>query len=114
LKHPTIPRIALPKDKLCALNELELNATNPTEDSIGKREVYAKMALMMFYPFRKLSDLTCNKSYWNKFHQELKNHNKNEETIFWKKGFEISEYTGQRHTSKACETRKRPDLHGNC
>ncbi len=45
LKQPTIPRIALPKDKLCALNELELNATNPTEYSIGKREVYAKMAL---------------------------------------------------------------------
>ena len=51
LKQTTIPRIALPKDKLCALNELELNAKNPTEDSIGKREVYAKMALMMFYPF---------------------------------------------------------------
>ena len=50
-KQPTIPRIALPKDKLCALNELQLNAKNPTEDSIGKREMYAKMALMMFYPF---------------------------------------------------------------
>ncbi len=73
LKRPTIPRIALPKDKLCALNELELNATNPTENSIGKREVYAKMALMMFYPFRKLSDLTSDKSYWKKFHQERTN-----------------------------------------
>ena len=45
--------------------------------------MYAKMALIMFYPFRKLSDLTFDKSYWKKFHQELTCHNKNEETIFW-------------------------------
>ncbi len=55
------------------MNELELSAKNPSEDSIGKREVYAKMALMMFYPFRKLSDLTCDKSYWKQIHQELTN-----------------------------------------
>ena len=48
LKQPTIPRIALPKDELCALNELQLNAKNPTEESFDKREMYAKMALMMF------------------------------------------------------------------
>ncbi len=51
LKQPTIPRIALPKDKLSALNELQLNAKNPTKDSIDKRVMYAKMALLMFYPF---------------------------------------------------------------
>ena len=98
LKQPTIPRIALPKDKLCALNELQLNAKNPTEDSIDKRETYAKMALLMFYPFRQLTDLTCKKSYWKKFHQELTNHNKNEETIFWKKGFEILQNIQDRDT----------------
>jgi hypothetical protein len=41
LKQPTIPRIALPKDKLCALNELQLNAKNPTEHSIHKHKMYA-------------------------------------------------------------------------
>ena len=61
LKQPTIPRIALPKDKRCALNKLQLNAKNPIEDSIDKREMYAKMALLMFYPFRQLTDLTCKK-----------------------------------------------------
>ncbi len=66
LKQPTIPRIALPKDKLCALNELQLNAKNPTKDSIDKCEMYAKMALLMFYPFCQLTDLTCKKSYWKK------------------------------------------------
>ena len=98
LTQPTIPRIALPKDKLCALNELQLNAKNPTEDSIDKREIYAKMALLMFYPFRKLSDLTCEKSYWKKFHQELTKHIKSEETIFWKKGFEILQNIQDRDT----------------
>jgi hypothetical protein len=62
LKQPTIPRIALSKDKLCALNELQfLNAKNPTEDSIDKREMYAKMALLTFYPFHQLTDLNCKK-----------------------------------------------------
>ena len=33
-----------------------------------------------------------------KFHQELTNHNKNEETIFWKKGFEILQNIQDRDT----------------
>jgi hypothetical protein len=98
LKQPIIPRIALPKDKLCALNELQLNAKNPNEDSIDKREMYAKMAHLMFYPFQQLTDLTCEKSYWTKFHQELSKHNKKEETILWKKGFEILQNIQDRDT----------------
>jgi hypothetical protein len=73
LKQPTIPRIALPKDKLCALNELQLNANNPTEDSIDKREMYAKMALLMIYPFQQLTDLTCKKVIGKKFIQNSQN-----------------------------------------
>ncbi len=96
----------MPKEKLCALNELQLNAKNPTEDSIDKCEMYAKMALLMFYPFQQLTDLTCKKSYWKKFHSELTKHNENEETIFWKKGFEILQNiqdrdTLQRHVRRA-------------
>ncbi len=33
LKHPTIPRIALPKEKLYPLKDLQLNTTKPTEES---------------------------------------------------------------------------------
>ncbi len=61
LKHHTIPRIALPRDKLWALDELQLNAKNPTEESIDKREMYAKMALLIFYPFHQLTKLTSKK-----------------------------------------------------
>jgi hypothetical protein len=58
----------------------------------------AKMALLMFYPFRQLTDLTCKKSYWKKIHQELTKHNKIENTIFWKKGFEILQNIQDRDT----------------
>ncbi len=50
-KHPTIPRIALPKGKLCPINDLQLNINKPTEESLDTREMYAKMALLMFCPF---------------------------------------------------------------
>jgi hypothetical protein len=63
LKHPTIPRIALPKEKLCPLKDLQLNTTNPTEESFDTREIYAKMALLIFYPFRSLNDLTIEGSH---------------------------------------------------
>jgi hypothetical protein len=50
-KHPTIPRIALPKEKLCPIKDLQLNINKPTEESLDKQEMYAKMALLMFSPF---------------------------------------------------------------
>jgi hypothetical protein len=52
----------------------------------------------MFYPFPQLTDLTCEKSYWKKFDQELTKHNKKENTIFWKKGFEILQNIQDRDT----------------
>jgi hypothetical protein len=42
LKHSTIPRIALPQNKLCSLEEFELQNTNSTEKSHDKQEMYAK------------------------------------------------------------------------
>ncbi len=51
LKFTSIRRIALPKGKLCPLNELYLKCTNPSQHVVGKREMYAKIALLMFYPF---------------------------------------------------------------
>ena len=80
----------MPGDKLCPIEELELRVTNLNEITIEKCEMYAKMALIMFYPFRGLSDLTCiGESYWKTFHQELTSHHSKKVTKFWKKGFEI-------------------------
>ncbi len=62
LKFPCIPRIALPKGKLCPLNELDLKCANPPQHVVGKRIKYAKTALLMFYPFQQLNDLKYNGS----------------------------------------------------
>ncbi len=66
LKHSTIPRIALPQYKLNSLEELELQHTNSTEKSHDKQEMYAKIAVLMFYPYQKLNNLTDDRSYWKK------------------------------------------------
>jgi hypothetical protein len=89
LKFPSIPRIALPKGKLCPLNELDLKCTNPPQHVVSKCEMYAKMALLMFYPFQQLNDIKCDRSYWKMFHNELEKHINKDNTVFWKKGFEI-------------------------
>jgi hypothetical protein len=89
LKHPTLPRIALPKEELCPLNDLQLNTTKPTEESFDKHEIYAKMALLMFYPFRCLNDLTIEGSYWEKFSQELQRHLDQKITKFLQQGFRV-------------------------
>jgi hypothetical protein len=41
---------------------------------VHKREMYAKVALLMFYPFQKLNDLKYDGSYWKLFHNELEKH----------------------------------------
>jgi hypothetical protein len=61
----------LPKEKVCPLKDLQLNTTKPTEETLDKCEMYAKMALLMFYPFRSLDNLTIEGSYWKK---SLKNY----------------------------------------
>ncbi len=62
-KHKTVPRIALPTEIVCPLNDLQLNTSKPTEESLEKRDVCVKMALLMSYPFRSLADLTIEGSY---------------------------------------------------
>jgi hypothetical protein len=70
-KHKIVPRIALPTETVCLLKDLQLNTTKPTDESLEKREIYAKMALLMFYPFRSLTDLTIEGNNWKKY---LKNY----------------------------------------
>ncbi len=61
------------------MEELKLHLTNPFEGLLDNCEMYAKMVLFVFCPFRQLTNLTCHGSYWKKFHR----------TKFWKKGFQI-------------------------
>ena len=98
MKNHTIPRISLPQGKLCSLEELELQRDKPTEQSHDKHEMYAKMALLVFYPFRQFNKLTCDGSYSKLFYRELQHHLKNETTQFWEKGFNILQNIEDRST----------------
>jgi len=89
LKIRTIPMMSLPRDKLCPMEELDLGNTKPAEQSHDKREMYAKMALLMFYPFRTLNDLKRKDSYWKLFNKERLRHIQKRKNKFWSKGFEI-------------------------
>jgi hypothetical protein len=51
--------------------------------------MYAKMTLLMFYPYQKLNALTDDGSYWKKNHKQLQCHLLKKYTKFWEKGFEI-------------------------
>jgi hypothetical protein len=65
---------------------------------VGKCEMYAKIALLMFYLFPQLNDLKCDGSYWKMLHNELEKHINKEDTVFWKKGFEILQNIQDRST----------------
>lgn len=41
------------------------------KNAIEQREYYAKIAMLMFYPFQNFDDLQLNGSYWKLFFQEL-------------------------------------------
>ena len=79
-----IPKLSIPANTLCNLEELNLSLINPNESIRSKREAYAKVALMLFCPFRELDDLVSESgSYWEKFREEQNTDN------FWPKGKEI-------------------------
>jgi len=89
LKLSAVVVTSLPEGKLCLVKDLELDTDTPSNVVKDKREGYAKMALMMFYPFRSDGDLKTGNSYWTTYKGELDRHLKGEKTRFWETGFEI-------------------------
>ena len=61
-------------------------------------EMYAKMALLMFYPFQQLKDLTIDRSYWRQFHKQLQCRLKQKHTKIWENRFEILQNIENRAT----------------
>ena len=59
------------------------------EETQRIREEYAKIALLMFYPFRTVDDIKLQGSHWKLFQRELESYNNGENTVMWKEGFEI-------------------------
>jgi hypothetical protein len=51
LKPSNYTKDSIATKQTCSLEELELQHINSTEKSHDKQEMYAKMALLMFYPY---------------------------------------------------------------
>ena len=98
LKHFVIPKVSLPRDRLCDIEVLNIHCDEPNDPTSKLREDYAKIALIMFYPYRTIDDLRLHNSYWNRFMCEYNKHKNNNETKFWKKGFEILQNIQDRQT----------------
>jgi hypothetical protein len=93
-----IPRVSYIKNSLCMIADLDLNNNNPTGNIEHVREVYAKTALLKFYPYRRQSDLMINGSYWCRFEAELNKKRRGMRTRFWDKGFDILQNINDRLT----------------
>ena len=93
-----IPKVYIPAKRLCKVKDLKMNEDNVEDDTYKLREDYAKLALMMFYPYRILEDLQCCDTYWRLFTKELELHRGGKETTFWKQCFVILQNIQDRMT----------------
>ena len=57
LKKWVTPIVYTPKGYICRIKMLKLNQKEADDDTQEFREKYAKAALLMFYPFRELTQL---------------------------------------------------------
>ena len=115
LKLPVIPKVYLPKGKLCRVEDLEIRSTSSSEEAQVAREDYAKVALLMFYPFRMLDNITQDGSYWKLFCSELELFYSDKPTRFWKNDFGILQNIQDRVTlEKILRRAKDPILNTSC
>ena len=99
LKRWVVPKVFIPKEKLCKIEELKIkDGDEVDEETKDLLEHYAKFALLMFYPYRKLGDLKKCGSYWKCFSGELTRYKRDKRTKFWTKGFEIMQNIQDRMT----------------
>jgi hypothetical protein len=84
----TIPKLSAPKGMLCDLDLLELGETDVSDQTKMFRSDYAKISLVLFYPFRGTEIFDTHETdndLWGKF-QRLKNEPNG---FFWENGIEI-------------------------
>ena len=84
-----IPKLSLPRGKLCNIELLKIDVSDPDADAVVLREQYAKIALLMFYQFCRINDSMIEDSFWMLFDQQRIRHFDKKKTRFWPKGFEI-------------------------
>ena len=93
MMHVKIPITSIPDGKLCRIEELDLENDHPSRATREKREEYAKIALLMFCPFRELNDLKDGGSLWAKFDSFRRRHVHNEQLLQYREKIKNSEFT---------------------
>ena len=110
LANEVIPKVSLPGNgSLCDVELLRLNDSEVDDCTTSYRESYAKMALLMFHPFRTIDDIQLQGSFWKMYKQQLdmyKSDELREKCTFWVEGFHILQnmqdrITLQKHLSRA-------------
>ena len=89
LSLSVIPIMFYDKDRLSEIRLLDLTSNHIHEETKRIREEYAKIALLMFYPFRTIEDIQLDGSHWKLFQRELDLYQNGRNTTMWAKGFEI-------------------------
>lgn len=103
-KHEVIPVISLPQGSICRIEELEKDSSNPSASALEKREVYAKTAMIMFLPFRRLEELhDGHATYWEKLMESIAT-----QSSFWKTGIEILHHMEDRVTAQKMKSAIEP------
>ena len=109
-KHIVIPRVSYVKNSICMIADLDLENDYPQYGVQHVREVYAKTALLLFYPYRCQSDLMINGSYWTKFISELRKKRRNMHTKFYDRGFDILQNIDDRLTMQKHSQRPKDEI----
>ena len=82
-KKEIIPMINVSK-LLPNIKDLNIAETNPTTEVTRQREQYAKIALLLFYPFRNQDDLISHGSLWSTYQHIVHSNRLWSEDIFTK------------------------------
>lgn len=105
LVHEKIPKVYCDKYALCCIENLEIGKEEVNKHTYLCRENYARTALLLFYPYRKLDDLLTNGSFWETFYNALSDKRQQKETAFWGKGFDILQNIQDRITLQQSKER---------
>ena len=110
LVHEVIPKSSLPgNNTLCDVELLCLNISEVDDYTTTLRKNYAKMALLMFHPFRTVQDIQVKDSFWKMYKNQLdmyKSKDLQAKCTFWVEGFRILQnmqdrITLQKHLCRA-------------
>ena len=90
-KKIRVPKLSMPKGMMCDIEESELNFDTPSETALVNRENYAKIALILFYPFRDedILALADHGTLWDKLKYCMA------DVKFWEQGKNITKHARQ-------------------